>query len=90
MICVTGAGGKVGGALVQLLAGSGAPLRLAFNSPGKAAAAQQDGFDTVVMDYNDPASLNRAFAGCEKLFLLGPNAVDQDRLEINAIEAAEH
>lgn len=89
MICVTGAGGKVGGALVELLVDTRNAVRLAFNSPGKAEAAQQSGFESVVIDYSDPESLDRAFSGCSKLFLLGPNAVNQDWLEINAVRAAE-
>ena len=41
------------------------------------------------IDYNRPESLRAAFQGCDKLFLLGPNALNQSELERNAVEAAK-
>ena len=36
-----------------------------------------------------PATLRAAFQGCDTLFLLGPNALNQTELELNAVEAAK-
>lgn len=89
MICVTGAGGTLGSEVVRQLASLQAPFRAAYCSSHKAEAAQADGFDAVVIDYERPETLTAAFQGCDRLFLLGLNAVDQTRLELNAVEAAK-
>lgn len=41
-----------------------------------------------MIDYSRPETLQAAFQGCDKLFLLGPNALNQSELERNAVEAA--
>jgi uncharacterized protein YbjT (DUF2867 family) len=56
---------------------------------GKADRARAIGIDAVVIDYNRPDTLQEAFGGCDRLFLLGPNVVDQTGLELNAVEAAK-
>ena len=43
----------------------------------------------MTIDYNLPETLRTAFKGCDKLFLLGPNALNQTQLELNAVEAAK-
>jgi len=52
-------------------------------------AARARGIDAVIIDYNRPEMLRAAFQGCDKLFLLGPNALNQSELEQNAVEAAK-
>ena len=47
------------------------------------------GIDAVVIDYNQPKTLRAAFQGCDRLFLLEPNALNQTELELNAVEAAK-
>ncbi len=89
MICVTGAGGTVGSELIKQLESANAPFRAAYFSKEKAEAARARGIDTVIIDYNRPEILRAAFQGCEKLFLLGPNALNQTQLELNAVEAAK-
>lgn len=89
MICVTGAGGTVGSEVVRQLKAAGAPFRAAYHSQGKARAASEAGIEAVIIDYARPETLRTAFGGCDKLFLLGPSADDQTRLEINAVEAAK-
>lgn len=89
MICVTGAGGTVGSELIKQLESANAPFRAAYFSKEKAEAARARGIDTVIIDYNRPEILRAAFQGCDKLFLLGPNALNQTRLELNAVEAAK-
>jgi uncharacterized protein YbjT (DUF2867 family) len=89
MICVTGAGGTVGSEVVRQLREANAAFRGAYFSKNKIDAARAKGIDAVMIDYNDPETLRSAFAGCNELFLLGPNAPNQAELEINAVEAAK-
>ena len=88
MICVTRAGGTVSSDLIKQLESANAPFRAAHFSNEKAEAARARGIDAVIIDYNRPEMLRAAFQGCDKLFLLGPNALNQSELEQNAVEAA--
>ncbi len=88
MIIVTGAGGTVGGEVLGQLREKGVPVRAAFHSEDKAKAARDKGIEAVTLDLGDEESLQKAFEGCERLFLLGPNAPNQTELEKNAVEAA--
>jgi len=89
MICVTGAGGTVGNEVIKQLESAKGPFRAAYFSNEKAEAAHARGVEAVIIDYNRPESLGAAFQGCDKLFLLGPNALNQTQLELNAVEAAK-
>ena len=89
MICITGAGGTVGREVVKQLELAKVPFRVAYFSKEKVDAALAKGIDAVIIDYNRPETLRAAFQGCEKLFLLGPNALNQTQLELNAVEAAK-
>ncbi len=88
MICVTGAGGTVGGEIIKQLESAKATFRAAYFSTEKAEAARGRAIDAVILDYNRPESLRAAFQGCDQLFLLGPNVLNQSELERNAVEAA--
>ena len=89
MICITGAGGTVGGEVFKLLESTNARFRVAHFSKGKADRARARGVEAVVIDYNRPDTLEEAFGGCDKLFLLGPNVLEQTELELNAVKAAK-
>jgi uncharacterized protein YbjT (DUF2867 family) len=89
MICVTGAGGTVGSEVVRQLSEANADFRAAYFSKNKVDAARAKGIDAVLIDYNDPETMQKAFEGCDKLFLLGPNMPNQAELEINAVHAAK-
>lgn len=89
MICVTGAGGTVGREIVNQLETAQTPFRVAHFSMGKVLASRKRGLEAVFMDYNRPDTLCEAFRGCDRLFLLGPNTLNQTHLEINAVEAAK-
>jgi uncharacterized protein YbjT (DUF2867 family) len=89
MICITGAGGTVGREVIQQLELAGVPFRAAYFSKEKVDAALANGIDAIIIDYNHPETLRAAFRGCDKLFLLGPNALNQTQLELNAVEAAK-
>jgi uncharacterized protein YbjT (DUF2867 family) len=88
MICITGAGGTLSGEVMRQLLSAGAPLRGAYFSPAQADAARARAIQAVVSDYNRPETLREAFRGCDKVFLLGPNLLNQTELELNAVEAA--
>lgn len=89
MICITGAGGTVGREVVQQLELAKVPYRAAYFSKEKVEAALAKGIDAAIIDYNRPETLRTVFQGCDKLFLLGPNALNQKQLELNAVEAAK-
>ena len=89
MICITGAGGTLGSEVLKQLESTNAQFRVAYFSKGKADRARARGIEAVVIDYNRPDTLEEAFGGCDRLFLLGPNVVDQTGLELNAVEAAK-
>ncbi len=77
MICITGAGGTVGSEVLKHLESAQAPFRVAYFSNEKAEAARARGFEAVIIDYNRPETLRAAFQKCDRLFLLGPNALNQ-------------
>jgi uncharacterized protein YbjT (DUF2867 family) len=89
MIAVTGAGGTVGSEVVRQLQAAGAPFRAACFSATSAEAARARGLDVVRIDYGRPETLRAGFEGCEVLFLIGPNLLDQTALEIAAVDAAK-
>jgi uncharacterized protein YbjT (DUF2867 family) len=89
MICVTGARGTVGREVVRQLEAAGAPFRVACFSPTSEAAARARGLDVVSIDYSRPETLRAGFDGCDVVFLLGPNLLDQTALEIAAVDAAK-
>src|SRR5262245_55260901 len=89
MICVTGASGTVGSEVLRQLQAAKAAVRGGFFSKEKAEAARAKGIEAVLLDYDRRETLRAAFKGCDALFLLGPTAVNQTRLEQNAVEAAK-
>ena len=89
MICITGAGGTVGSEVFKLLESTNARFRVAHFSKGKVDRARARGIEAVVIDYNRPDTLKEAFGGCDRLFLLGPNVLEQTELELNAVKAAK-
>jgi uncharacterized protein YbjT (DUF2867 family) len=89
MICVTGASGTLSSEVIRQLESAKLPLRAAYFSNKGAEAARSRGIEAVVIDYNRPETLRAAFQECDELFLLGPNALNQTELELNAVEAAK-
>jgi uncharacterized protein YbjT (DUF2867 family) len=87
MILVTGATGTTGREVATQLIAAGQKVRLLVRAPEKAKAFEGKA-EIVKGDLNDAASLSKALAGCEKLYLvtMGP---DGPRLEANAIDAAK-
>ena len=88
MICVTGASGTLSSEVIRQLEARDVPFRAAYFSGRSVEIARGRGIEAVVIDYNHPATLRAAFRGCDTLFLLGPNALNQTELELNAVDAA--
>ena len=88
MIFVTGAGGTVGSELIRQLQSKSFPFRAGYHSADKVAAAKERGIEAVQIDFTQPTDLRAVLDGCEKLFLLGPNTIDQEELEVNVVDAA--
>jgi len=87
MILVTGATGTVGSEVVEQLVAAGARVRVLARDPAKAAKFGPS-VEVVRGDLTKPETLDAAFAGVEKAFLLatGPELV---QLEGNALAAAK-
>ena len=88
MICVTGASGTLSSEVIRQLEARDVPFRAACFSARSVEIARARGIETAAIDYNHPATLHEAFQGCDTLFLLGPNALNQTELELNAVDAA--
>jgi NAD(P)H dehydrogenase (quinone) len=90
---VTGATGHLGRAVVEALLERGVPaadITATGRSTEKLADLAARGVTVAVADYKDPASLDAAFAGADKVLLVSSNDFD-DRAgqHRNAIEAAQ-
>ncbi len=88
MILVLGATGHIGAPLVEQLSARGAPFRAGYRSSDRAKAARRAGVDAVPVDYLDPASLDRALTGVDRVFLVAPPVEDLVLLERGVVEAA--
>ena len=81
-ILVTGATGSVGGALITNLTAVGADVRALVRDESKAQGLRDAGVEVVVGDLDKPETLEGAFSGADKVFLLtapNPNQVTQAR-----------
>jgi uncharacterized protein YbjT (DUF2867 family) len=86
-ILLTGATGTIGTELVKQLKHRGVAFSIMTARPGRGIA----GATEVLGDFADPATLTRAFAGVDTLFLLfpfAPNAIDLARNAVAAAQAA--
>jgi NAD(P)H dehydrogenase (quinone) len=91
-LAITGATGQLGRLVIQqLLQQSAANTIVAcVRSPEKAADLTARGVQVRRADYNDPASLDHAFANVERLLLISSSEVGQRAAQHrNAIEAAK-
>jgi uncharacterized protein YbjT (DUF2867 family) len=89
VILVTGATGKVGQEVVRQLAAAGVPARALVRDPARASHLRIPGIDIVVGNLGRPETLEAAFAGVERVFLLSPAAPDQVELQSNALAAGQ-
>ncbi|MGF6156107.1 NAD(P)H dehydrogenase (quinone) [Ensifer sp. KUDG1] len=79
-LLVTGATGQLGKLVLdQLLASGVAPSRIIATSRDTAKLADYiaRGFQARVADFDDPASLDQAFAGADRILIISTDALDQ-------------
>lgn len=92
MILITGATGHIGSAVLQQLLTKTDARHLAglVRDPAKAADLQAQGIDVRQGDYNDPASLDRAMRGVDKVLLVsGGGDANGLQQHYNVVDAAK-
>ncbi|MFC3799017.1 SDR family oxidoreductase [Cohnella sp. GCM10012308] len=91
---VTGATGHLGSLVVQTLLGRvpAEQIAVSVRDPQKAAALSEQGVDVRRGDFEDPASLEQAFAGIDRLLIVSTDGDTETRIRqhANAVEAARH
>jgi uncharacterized protein YbjT (DUF2867 family) len=88
-ILVTGATGKVGGALLDNLANDDVDLRALVRDESKAESLEGRGVEAVLGDFLKPETLGPALEGVSDVFLLTPIHPQQVTQATNVIEAAK-
>jgi uncharacterized protein YbjT (DUF2867 family) len=89
MVIVTGAAGRTGGEVVRLLSARGIRVRALIRDPERTKGLKGPGVEVVVGDLRRPATLDPAFRGANKLFLVSSPDPEVETLHGNAIEAAK-
>lgn len=90
MILVTGASGYVGSRAVRRLAERGAAVTAVGRDEARLRKVIPEGIPLVIADYDDPASLDRAFAHARKLIFVASDGFAEDMIRQHAhvIDAA--
>ena len=88
-ILVTGATGNVGSILIPKLTDMGADVRALVRDESKAQGLRDAGVEVVVGDLDKPETLDAAFRGVDKVFLITPPNPNQIVQTKNGIEAAK-
>ena len=88
MILVTGASGMFGGRVLKELISRQAPVRALTHSPEKAQPLQLLGAEPVIGNLDEPASVQLALRGIERVFLVSPMDSRIGEREVNLIHAA--
>ncbi|MCV2890943.1 MAG: SDR family oxidoreductase [Pseudophaeobacter sp. bin_em_oilr2.035] len=92
-LVVTGASGQLGRQVVELLVEAGAsPIVAVSRNPEKVADLQAKGVETRQGDFNDPASLEAAFAGGKRLLIISTDDLEPGKRLVahsNAVAAAK-
>jgi len=92
MIAITAATGQLGRLVLERLAtlSVSEPIVAIVRNPSKASDLAAKGVTVRRGDYTDPASLDQAFAGVDKLLLISSSEVGQRAVQHrNAVEAAK-
>lgn len=86
---VTGAGGQLGRRVVELLLEANAgKVVAATRDPARIADLAAKGAETRRADFDDPASLDSAFAGVERLLLISTDAIQAPGVRLAQHRAA--
>lgn len=88
-ILVTGATGNVGSQVVQQLIAAGITPRVAVRSLNKADTLKQAGAEPVEMDLDKLETVQPAFEGVDKVFLVSPFVPNMVQLAAILVEAAK-
>lgn len=88
MILVTGATGKIGQALCELLTAAKVPMRAMCRKEEQVVQLSAAGIAAVWADFENLASLREALHGCEKLFLVTPPVPAQRDWELRLVDVA--
>jgi uncharacterized protein YbjT (DUF2867 family) len=88
-ILVTGATGTIGKEVVRALRAKNLAVRAGARTPEKLEALKKLGAEVVALDFNDAASVQAAFQGVDRVFLLTPFVEDPTPLAKDAIAAAK-
>lgn len=88
-ILVLGATGNVGSQVVKQLAAARANIRAAVHSTSKADTIKGNGVTFVEIDFNKLETIQAAFVGVEKVFLLTPPFPNMAEIVANLVEAAK-
>lgn len=88
MMLITGASGRIGRRVAELVAASGTPLRLMTRTPGR--APHVEGAEIVRGDFAEPGTLDVAFEGIEVALVISGSAKPGERAiqHRNAFQAA--
>ena len=88
-ILITGATGNTGMAVVERLAHMDIPFRAMVHTPAKMNLVKKGQAEIVAGDFNNAASLDRALAGIERVYLLSPPSPDQFTLQTGFVDRAK-
>ena len=77
LILVTGATGNTGSGLVPTLLAACARVRALVHTEGKAEALRKQGAEVIVADLGNPAALDAALAGVDRIYLCLFNGPEQ-------------
>jgi len=88
-ILVTGATGTIGSFVCEQLKEVNADFTALVRSEGKAKPLNEKGIKTVVGDFSDIASLEKALTGIDKVFLLSVTSPESPKLQGNLVRIAK-
>ena len=88
-ILVTGATGTVGSEVVKQLSTKGANIRACCHTLSKADKIKGPGVEIVEFDYGKPETVEAAFKGVEKLFLMTPAVENMVEITAQLVEEAK-
>ncbi|GAB4589516.1 SDR family oxidoreductase [Nocardia sp. IFM 10818] len=89
-VAVTGASGQLGRLVVEALLKEGATVVAVVRDPAKVADLAERGVDVRQASYDDPAALDRAFAGVDRVLLVSGNEFGSRVAQhTNVVRAAE-